>query len=55
MSLGEAIEILRKEKEFCDLRISNGTEIENDEKFSSAVDVVMDWVDKMYTALMRLN
>ena len=55
MTLSEAIEILKIEKGVSDLDISNGTGSLNDEKFSLAVDVVTEFVDRCVSMLMRLN
>lgn len=53
MTLSEAIEILKVEKGVCDLEISNGNNSKNYVDFSQAVDVVTEWIDKMYCALVR--
>lgn len=53
MTLSESIEILKAEKAVCELEISNGHGNEHDENFCLAVDVVMEWIDKMYCALVR--
>lgn len=55
MTLGEAIEILKVEKEMLDRRIAGGVSSENEAKKSEAIEVTMNWVDKMYTALARLK
>lgn len=53
MTLSEAIEILKIEKDVYDLRISRGCGDSQSETFSEAVDVVLEFVDKCVVLLMR--
>lgn len=55
MCLGEAIDILKKDKDAAELVIALGNGNDKMEAYVEATDVVLDWVDKMYSALMKIG
>ena len=55
MDLVSAIDILKKDKEAMDLVIKLGNGTPQMEDLVEATDVVIDWVDKMYLALIQLG
>lgn len=55
MCLGEAIEVLKKDKEATELVIALGNGNEKMEAYVEATDVVLEWVDKMYSALLKIG
>jgi len=55
MQLGEAVEILKKDKEAMELVIALGNGTDKMEKCVEATDVVLEWVDKMYSVLLKIG
>ena len=53
MCLSEAVDILKKDKEAVALVIALGNGNEKMEAYIEATDVVLEWVDKMYSALFK--
>ncbi len=55
MCLSEAVDILKKDKEATELVIALGNGNEKMEAYVEATDVVLEWVDKMYSALLKIG
>lgn len=55
MSLCDALTILLSAKKFCDLQISNCTATPDMVKFSVAVDVVNNFIERAVSCLMRFS